>query len=706
MREQSAHHEDLQAQANPVIQQPADHFQRLLPKCQSLQEIRDLIHRLEIDLLHTPCHSRLILKHLLSSKPGIMEVHAFFIDTSLNPSDSGCFKDYLQWLTSNPQSKEQLDAFHACVHDNLQLGLLSGRDIQSLLANLANVNVEKHGTVTKLGETEAIQDWYWMMADAMRNCPIFSLKDLEPKHLKHWFQRVEAAPFAISAFQTFLIIQRELPGWEALKLNTVRALLKKWITHANCLQGHHPLSTTEHHQAADSNYEKVAKFLGALHPVIAVKSICQTTEKLVRDVLKTARRPGVLEIWTQTLSCLSSSMADTILHHWSFKKFVLEEASLSGFTPQEHIVIRLWTFTSLTRQASMTHHSSLLQDLTRIQLYAFEGQLKPGQDMLAELVLTLQSLPLPSPSAVLQKITRCCVGYFQFNGSIVRLQADLLNVSHSPISLFREDDIYKNAKINLKDYLRHTAERVNEDPNAFLQVALALIMRDRLSIKIITRILKHNLALNLSLSNSSRPTTLHLEQPRTTTSAAATTSLVPTTSHSLTPAIALHLLNSLARAFAISPALSPRQSFRKVYWIYLHLHRYTWGAAIGPDITRSLWHAGVTRYKETGTSPTKVGWILGKVREVEGQNVADRLLWFGAGGIKGWEEWMRKETDGTDVEGWKRISPKKKNTTTTAQLKVDDGTTAESQSPKEGQRRKCSEDGRRITNTPPIRIVS
>jgi len=87
----------------------------------------------------------------------------------------------------------------------------------------------------------------------------------------------------------------------------------------------------------------------------------------------------------------------------------------------------------------------------------------------------------------------------------------------------------------------------------------------------------------------------------------------------------IHLINHLAVSFAVTPAVTPLSAFRKVYWCYLFLHRY--GAPIQGPITRALWHAGVTRFQETGATLARFKWILTMVREVEGEKVARLLLW-------------------------------------------------------------------------------
>lgn len=649
----------------PIRQPSADQFHHLLPSCQTLQEIRDLVQRLGTNLQQTPRQSREILRHVLSSDWGISTIHEFLLDGRLHTSGSGCYEELLKWITSKPQSKVHLESLMGCIRDSLKLGLLSGRDVQMLLKKLGHISIDLQGTIVKLGDTEFMQDWYWMMADAMRNCPIFSLKDLGRDHLQHWSHCVAEAPFAYQALDTFLIVQRDLADSAVFKVNTTQGLVQKWIKHTQRAQQQQALGLTETHQPEiKPDHAKVADFLAALHPIVAVRSICQITEKLVRDIVKATRQPMALDYWTQILSSFSRLSADTILQDRGSRDCLCKAAAPTVFSSRQSIVVRLWIATQLTAQASKDHHSSALQDLTRHLLCLFEEQIKPEQDLLAELIFTLQSLPLPSPSAVLQRVARSCVGHLQFHGSIENLQADTLRISKSRIAIFKEDHIYKNAKINLNDHIVQLAERVNTNPEDFLQAALALIMRDKLSIKIITRILRHNLALNLSLALAASPTIQTQAQQRQSTASSLNppshphSAILPPNPPSMSPSVALHILNSLARSFALSPILTPRQSFRKVYWIYLHLHRYTKGVAIGPDITRALWHSGVTRYKETGTSPEKVKWILGKVREVEGGEVADQLLWFGAGGVREWEEWMRRG-GGEDEEGWRRVVNRK-----------------------------------------------
>jgi hypothetical protein len=609
-----------------------------------------LTQRLEINPMQNPAHSRHILKHLLNCDSNVSELEDFFLDGKLHAPGSACFAELLGWLGSKPQAEAQLKSIYKCLQKCLHLGLLSGQDIRIILSKLAAIEIDHpQGSRTRLGDTEAIQEWYSMMVNALNNCPIFTLSDIGEECVHKWLSCVTEAPFALCAFDTFHMLQQHLATSDAIgfKVNTVRGLVRKWVSHVQGARKQPSLILAQSLQES-----KVAAFLNALQPIVVSKSVRQITEKLVRDVSRGLRQPSALELWMNTLFLLPSWSTSIILQQRSWREDLGDEASTSAFSLRHRIIVRLWTVTRLTDKAPKPEQLQQWEKLIQLLVQHFEQELKPGEDLLAAVIFSIQSLPLPFPSAVLNAIVKHSTSRLHIHGSIKKLQGDMLRVSASRLDTFKDDKVYRNAKINMTSYVRQLAERVNLDPEAFIQVAQHLIMKDKLSIKIITRILQHNLQLNLSLAYATTPLPKLPEQPQTTTSPMTTTT---TTTTPISPTLALHIINTLACAFALSPILTPRQSFRKVHWLYLHLHRHTGGTAIGPEFTRALWHAGVTRYRDTGTSPDKVEWILGKVREVEGHEVADRLLWFGARGVEGCEKWTQKGGEGVGRRDSRRV---------------------------------------------------
>lgn len=111
---------------------------------------------------------------------------------------------------------------------------------------------------------------------------------------------------------------------------------------------------------------------------------------------------------------------------------------------------------------------------------------------------------------------------------------------------------------------------------------------------------RHRRQSSLSQTKPLRTNTEYLIQPRT------------------------QLLNSMAYAYSRSPH-DPSISFRKVKQCYLALK--TERLPITADITSALSYAGIVRYLQAGkwVSTGQYNYILSLVREVEGQQVADRL---------------------------------------------------------------------------------
>ena len=88
----------------------------------------------------------------------------------------------------------------------------------------------------------------------------------------------------------------------------------------------------------------------------------------------------------------------------------------------------------------------------------------------------------------------------------------------------------------------------------------------------------------------------------------------------------LNLLERMCLAYARAAHLPPRLAFRKVRHCYLIVRRERLGP-ISPAVTHALVQAGITRPLQdvTWVSTVKLQWILGLVRRVEGDEVADQI---------------------------------------------------------------------------------
>ncbi len=88
----------------------------------------------------------------------------------------------------------------------------------------------------------------------------------------------------------------------------------------------------------------------------------------------------------------------------------------------------------------------------------------------------------------------------------------------------------------------------------------------------------------------------------------------------------LHLLQRMCLAYALAPHLPPRLALRKIHECYITIKRERLGP-ISSDITQALVQVGIIRplLDVTWVSTIKLRWILGLVREVEGEKIADEI---------------------------------------------------------------------------------
>ena len=85
------------------------------------------------------------------------------------------------------------------------------------------------------------------------------------------------------------------------------------------------------------------------------------------------------------------------------------------------------------------------------------------------------------------------------------------------------------------------------------------------------------------------------------------------------------MLNRIALSYAKAEHLSPRQAFKWVYKCYIACKKEK--LPILPDMTKALVYAGCGRYlkQRRWVATRQFTWVLDRVREVEGDEVADQL---------------------------------------------------------------------------------
>jgi hypothetical protein len=245
-------------------------------------------------------------------------------------------------------------------------------------------------------------------------------------------------------------------------------------------------------------------------------------------------------------------------------------------------------------------------------------------------VVELRNLALPSRDLLLRHLTYLALfGKNAFFGGDSEGLSTTDSTHRQGISTSMVDKRIQNAHFGHSEALSETLNSASHGLPAIKILLRRMIQKSTQSFGIVCQLLENNTMVKETLKMPQSSVSTLNETPRRRNGLVAPWLVAPKSpvgaSCPPTREQIVDLLHDLARSFATSPVATPRAAFRRVYWCYLFLTQH--GVPIQSTITRALWHAGVTRYGEQGTSATLLKWILCRVSEVEGEDVAGQLLW-------------------------------------------------------------------------------
>ncbi|RMZ83057.1 hypothetical protein DV738_g1339, partial [Chaetothyriales sp. CBS 135597] len=334
----------------------------------------------------------------------------------------------------------------------------------------------------------------------------------------------------------------------------------------------------------DSSFEQDIA-MQTLPDRILAHLLASVTEQIVVKTWRGECGPEVMYHWGTVISSLNCI---------SFKRWVLDQSNFysmcsslsSRLSQQERFLISVWILVKLCWSGSTATGLSEQLSLREAFDQLFPALLRTFNFGPEQLKIFTQKLPFEGTfvrklSLLLSREHRIDLAPVAINSG----EKKALVMTEVAFSNLMDDHLYRQMLATSVDGLCELGESINADLATFAQISRKLIHGDKYAIRVVKRLLKHNLPFKTTLG----------------------------------------LMERLALAFALAPSLTPRSALAQVQWCYVFLHRY--GAPITPAITRALWHAGVTRYRGNGPSYTQMHWVLKIVSDVEGKGVAGMLLW-------------------------------------------------------------------------------
>ncbi|KIW45198.1 uncharacterized protein PV06_03600 [Exophiala oligosperma] len=605
----------------PSVPQLQCDTQDELSQCRDLFEVQEWMARQDVRLHDNTEVGNSIWKHILQTPFSAEEIAEYISDPSFHPPGTSYIAQLLPTLLSRTWGVRDWRLVRDSTARSVELGLIGLYDLKTILKTLytsETISFRRTGGILVETKRETIYLTHDIL-QAIGRSKVLQLSELGTSFLSRLFST---------------LLKFDTPGLRS-PLAPILWDLVPWGRANNAAMFSHfvvrhlrDCGRNAHEQASQSS---TAVLLKKASPALLRMLLLHTTEnlvKLARDQ-PTNTYKHLFRRWIDILASLGYAGENS---QPTRSDWVIYRSHDRSLTQHQREMICAWTAFHLTQhtrrspsiQAQLRGHhlfgktikSVLLdQGLKKVHFYgraqsALGGLALPNKSVLLNELELVTSMPVAPRS----------------NHSESQVEDSL----PYDLSLVLEDRVYrhKRQRLRFNGALEELGECLNHDLTDFCSMSRRLIHKNDTSFDIITRLLDCNSPLKAALSTSIRQS--QAGQQGSQKKGALTLTESERSQNMLDPAQALALVNHLAISFATAPVARPRRALRRVYWCYRFLHRY--GAPIEPDITKALWHAGVTRigeggYGEFGTAKSFLKWILWQVNLVEGKDVAAQLLW-------------------------------------------------------------------------------
>jgi hypothetical protein len=609
-------------------------FQTQLRSTSNLDEVRIVIKTLGLNLVHEPCFSELAFDHILTTNYKLAS--EFLLDPLLNPPTANNYSRVIVYLKENVARKSQRKTLLQAVFQGFSVGLVRREQAQLIFRHLPDILINSKDGPIQARHTPRINKYYSIILRCLTECNVFSTRDLGVDILNAWIGYIKDVPYDHYAAKLVLSLSKSVALCQATeRFRTDSRLFHNFLSHAE-------ITTTsslterwlkilcEQPARRERDLRHLSQLLTQRPPGVLRSVVVGIPNRLAVSIRNGKLSPEVFLMWEQVLCSFETETVALVLGNmpvWTKMTAVTD----AGLTANVQLVLRLWTALTLCDGAE--------EPLRILQQMDFPSQLRghfkesdPGL-LWNQILLILQSLPkLGFRDRLFDFIHKNYQRQSVENVVRTAKQQAAVDVFKSQgFAVFQNDKTYLKALRRLNDPLTELAESINTDIGGFACIVLPLVARDKLSLRIVTRILKHNQAFHFALMNTWSLPSGSETKPANSNGSVASVSRLTQLATILTRSddqifreAVLRFMHDLAIAFALSPALSNRQALRKVFWCYSFLHRY--GAPIHSPITKALWYAGVTRCEGKGTPRRVLAWLFRKVRDVEGRAMVEALI--------------------------------------------------------------------------------
>lgn len=574
-----------------------------------IEDAREFVRQLQIDLQREPEFSKQIFDHLLQrSSMDLTEAIAFLEDPFLNTRGSGNYLAAVELFARSKTKRSKRTAVLNAVARGLELGLVPTSELCLIIRTLPRILVERNKTLGAWDQ-KALLKHHRALWSAIGKCNILGYHDLDKQVSDTWLE--ELSRIGGFHFAEEVVIATHDASSDTLWPLTLVLDRLEYTTE---------MDTTAY-------LTGVGRFLDRLDPDIAARCIVDVTEYIASVTADNETRQQTLNRWMDCLLQISNTSAIAKSQTWldmplAYMDIQEDQAITSPSLPiGSQVVLRIWALRTLSRTLGPIYNqNSKATDIPiclLLNLYETTTKKTDGS-FLSDFMRGIHDLNLPFNSLLLLAVD---LKMRKLTSKATRQTLRRLETAQTQLTdTWTDHSVYRGIRGLFHGTFEQMFRNMDITSPASVEECLHLArVGDSKDVWSILRLLDSHTPLKLCLHKAWVPI------PHPDEKALVRYHPGPRDSRCPDPYAAVDFIHQLAVVFSCCNQLNPSRSFHLVHWIYDYLRRH--GGPVHPSLVRAMYHAGVVRYRREGrrVAPTQYEYILWIARKFEGAEVVREL---------------------------------------------------------------------------------